>query len=120
LRSEQPVINGDGTQTRDYVYVGDLVRANLAALDSDFVGAVNLGTGIETDVNTIFRLLAQLCGGSTPERHGPAKPGEQRRSVIDNALAGRVLGWQPQVSLEEGLRETVAFFRARVGDKTGR
>jgi UDP-glucose 4-epimerase len=120
LRGEQPVINGDGTQTRDYVYVGDLVRANVAALDSDFVGGVNLGTGIETDVNTIFRLLAQLCGSSTPERHGPAKPGEQRRSVIDNALAGRVLGWQPQVSLEQGLRETLAFFRARVGDKTER
>jgi UDP-glucose 4-epimerase len=120
LRGEQPVINGDGTQTRDYVYVGDLVRANLAALDSDFVGAVNLGTGIETDVNTIFRLLVRLCDSSAPEHHGPAKPGEQRRSVIDNALARRVLGWQPQVSLEEGLRETVAFFRARVGAQTER
>jgi UDP-glucose 4-epimerase len=114
LRREQPVINGDGTQTRDYVYVGDLVRANLAALDSDFVGAVNLGTGIETDVNSIFRLLVRLCDSSAAEHHGPAKPGEQRRSVIDNALAGRVLGWQPQVSLEEGLRRTVAFFRERV------
>jgi UDP-glucose 4-epimerase len=114
LRGEQPVINGDGTQSRDYVYVGDLVRANLAALDSDFVGAVNLGTGIETDVNTIFRVLARLCGSSTPERHGPAKPGEQRRSVIDNALACRVLGWQPQVSLENGLRQTVDFFRQQL------
>jgi UDP-glucose 4-epimerase len=113
LRGEQPVINGDGTQSRDYVYVGDLVRANLAALDSDFVGAVNLGTGIETDVNIIFRLLVRLCDSSAPERHGPAKPGEQRRSVIDNALARRVLGWQPRVSLEEGLQATVAFFRAR-------
>jgi UDP-glucose 4-epimerase len=114
LRGERPVINGDGTQTRDYVYVGDLVRANLAALDSDFVGAVNLGTGIETDVNTIFRLLARLCDSCAPECHGPAKPGEQRRSVIDNGLARRVLGWQPQVSLEEGLRQTVAFFRGHV------
>jgi UDP-glucose 4-epimerase len=114
LRGEQPVINGDGTQTRDYVYVGDLVRANLAALDSDFVGAVNLGTGIETDVNAIFRLLARLCDSSAPECHGPAKPGEQRRSVIDNGLARRVLGWQPQVSLEEGLRQTVSFFRGHV------
>ena len=120
LRGEQPVINGDGTQTRDYVYVGDLVRANLAALDSDFVGAVNLGTGIETDVNAIFRVLVRLCDSSAPERHGPAKPGEQRRSVIDNARARSVLGWQPQVSLEEGLRQTVAFFRERAGDKTER
>jgi UDP-glucose 4-epimerase len=114
LRGEQPIINGDGTQTRDYVYVGDLVRANLAALDSDFVGAVNLGTGVETDVNTIFRLLARLCCSSAAERHGPAKPGEQRRSVIDNALARRVLGWQPQVSLEDGLRPTVDFFRQQL------
>jgi UDP-glucose 4-epimerase len=114
LRGEQPVINGDGKQSRDYVYVGDLVRANLAALTAEFVGAVNLGTGIETDVNTIFRHLRTLCGSTAPEQHGPAKPGEQMRSVIDNALAQRVLGWRPQVSLEDGLRETVAFFRARL------
>jgi UDP-glucose 4-epimerase len=115
LRGEQPVINGDGLQTRDYVYVGDLVRANLAALTSDFCGAVNLGTGIETDVNTLFRLISRQCGVSVAERHGPAKPGEQRRSAIDSSLARRVLGWQPERSLEEGLGETVAFFRARAG-----
>ena len=111
LRGEQPIINGDGTQTRDYVYVGDIVRANLAALQSDFTGAVNLGTAVETDVNTIFRLLAPLCGSAAPEHHGPAKPGEQRRSVIGNALAQRVLGWQPQMALADGLRPTVDFFR---------
>ena len=114
LRGNQPLIHGDGTQTRDYVYVGDVVRANLAALESNFVGAVNLGTGIETDVNTLFHVLAPLCGSAAPERHGPAKPGEQRRSVVDNTLAKNVLGWQPQVHLEDGLRETVAFFRARL------
>ncbi len=112
LRGEQPIINGDGTQTRDYVYVGDVARANLAALQSDCVGAINFGTGIETDVNELFRRLAALCGAA-PERHGPAKPGEQQRSVIDNTLAKRILGWQPQVNLDEGLRQTVAFFRAR-------
>lgn len=115
LRGEQPIINGDGTQTRDYVYVGDLVRANLAALESDYTGALNLGTGIETDVNAIYRMLARLCGSALPERHGPAKSGEQRRSVIDSALAARVLGWRPQMSLEDGLRQTVAFFRERAG-----
>jgi len=114
LRGEQPVINGDGTQTRDYVYVADLVRANLAALQEDFTGAVNLGTGIETDVNALFRLLVPLCGSTAAERHGPAKVGEQRRSVIDNALAQRVLGWRPEVTLETGLRQTVEFFRQRV------
>ena len=113
LRGEQPIINGDGKQTRDYVYVGDLVRANLAALTSEFSGALNLGTGIETDVNTIFRHVRELCGSTAQEQHGPAKPGEQRRSVVDSQLAQRVLGWSPQVSLEDGLRETVAFFRAR-------
>lgn len=113
LRGEQPIINGDGKQTRDYVYVGDLVRANLAALESGFTGAVNLGTGIETDVNEIFRLLARLCGSSAGERHGPAKPGEQQRSVIDNALARRLLTWRPEVTLEDGLRQTVDFFRQR-------
>jgi len=114
LRGERPIINGDGTQTRDYVYVGDLVRANLAALQSDFTGALNLGTGIETDVNVLFRHLRTLCGSDAPEQHGPAKPGEQRRSVIDAGVAQRVLGWRPQVSLEDGLRETVGFFRAKL------
>jgi len=117
LRGEPPVINGDGKQTRDYVYVGDLVRANLAALTSDFTGAVNLGTGIETDVNAIFQHLRTLSGSTAPEQHGPAKPGEQRRSVIDNSLAQRVLGWRPEVSLQDGLRETLAFFRARLATK---
>jgi UDP-glucose 4-epimerase len=112
LHGAPAIINGDGTQTRDYVYVGDLVRANLAALESRFVGAVNLGTGVETDVNTLFRLLCQACGVSANEQHGPAKPGEQRRSVIDSALAQRVLGWRPHTTLEQGLQETVAFFRA--------
>ena len=118
LRGEQPVINGHGKQSRDYVYVGDLVRANLAALTSEFSGAVNLGTGIETDVNTIFQHLRTLCGSNAREQHGPAKPGEQMRSVIDSTLAQRVLGWRPQVSLEDGLRETVAFFRAQLGAQT--
>ena len=115
LRGEQPIINGAGTQTRDYVYIGDVVRANVAALQCDFAGAVNLGTGVETDVNTLFRHLRAICGSSATEQHGPAKPGEQQRSSIDNGLARRVLNWTPQLSLENGLRETVKFFRARLG-----
>lgn len=114
LRGEQPVINGDGRQQRDYIHVSDLVRANLAALTSEFVGALNLGTGIETDVNALFHHLCKFCGSTASEQHGPAKPGEQRRSVIDSSLARRALGWQPQVSLEEGLQQTVAFFRERL------
>lgn len=114
LRGEEPVINGDGKQTRDYVFVSDVVKGNLAALTTDYRGAVNLGTGIETDVNTIFQQLNAAGGFNAPERHGPGKPGEQRRSVIDNALAKRVLGWQPTVMLAQGLRDTLEFFRQRL------
>lgn len=113
LRGEQPVINGDGKQTRDYVFIGDIVRGNLAALQASYRGAVNLGTGVETDVNQIFDTVVRVGGFTAAERHGPEMPGEQRRSVIDNSLAGRVLGWRPAVRLEEGLRLTVDFFRAR-------
>lgn len=113
LRGEQPVINGDGKQTRDYVFVGDLVRANLLALNTDYCGPLNLGTGRETDVNTLFHLLCRACGVDMPERHGPAKPGEQRRSSIDSSLAKRVLGWEPEVDLERGLALTVEYFRQR-------
>jgi UDP-glucose 4-epimerase len=113
LRGETPVINGDGRQTRDYVCVADVVRANLAALTTDFAGPVNIGTGVETDVNTLFTLLGEAVGLRVEPRHGPPKPGEQRRSVIDPGLAGRVLGWGPHAGLREGLEEVVAFFRAR-------
>jgi UDP-glucose 4-epimerase len=113
LRGESPIINGDGRQSRDYIYIGDLVRANLAALQSDYVGPLNLGTGIETDVNALFRMLARACGSAAAERHGPAKVGEQRRSVIDSSLAQRVLGWRPEVPLEHGLEHTVDYFRSR-------
>jgi UDP-glucose 4-epimerase len=111
LAGETPTINGDGEQTRDYVYVGDVVRANLRLADHRFSGALNFGTGIETDVNTLFRLLRELSGSNAPERHGPAKPGEQKRSVISPALAGQVLDWRPEVSLREGLGRTVEYFR---------
>ncbi len=114
LRGEQPIINGDGGQTRDFVYVGDVVRANLLALDYDRNDVFNIGTGIETDVNTIFRKLREYSGADVPEKHGPAKPGEQRRSVLDYSKARRELGWEPQVSLDEGLRRTVEYFRSQL------
>lgn len=113
FRGEQPVINGDGLQTRDYVYVGDVARANLLALKTDVSGPFNIGTGVETDVNKLFRHLTQLTGKPVPQVHGPAKPGEQRRSVLDWSRSLRELGWRPQVSLEEGLRKTVEFFKSQ-------
>jgi len=117
LRGEPVTVNGDGKQTRDYVYVGDVARANLLALDSTATGPFNVGTGIETDVNTLARLLADAAGSRSEIRHGPAKQGEQRRSVIDCARAARVLGWRPEVSLADGLGRTVEFFRTRAGGR---
>ncbi len=116
LAGEQPVINGPGTQTRDYVYVGDVVRAVVAGLALEDSEVVNIGTGIETDVNALFDHLNRLTGGHAEEVHGEAKPGEQQRSVLDVAKAKAVLGWEPTVSLEDGLAATVAWFRARRED----
>jgi len=111
LTGKSPIINGDGMQTRDYVYVGDVVAANVAALESDFVGPINIGTGIETDVVTIYNHLRDAVGSGLQAQHGPAKAGEQRRSCIDNRRAGEVLGWRPQVALQDGLQRTTAYYR---------
>ena len=115
LTGRECVIYGDGGQTRDFVFVRDVARANLLALTSDFVGALNVGTGVETNVNDLYAMLAEAAGVQTPARHEPGKPGEQRRSVITAAKAGRVLGFVPEVSLKEGIAETMAFFRSRHG-----
>lgn len=114
LANQAPTINGDGKQSRDYVFVGDVVRANLAALERPYVGSVNIGTGVETDVATLYAHLRVLTASPHPAQHGPAKAGEQRRSVIAINRAAHVLGWKPEISLEEGLRRTVEFFRARL------
>ena len=111
LAGEQPVINGDGLQTRDFVYVGDVVRANLLALDYPKAGVFNIGTGLETDILTIFLKLQDLAGSKLGPVHGPAKPGEQRRSVLDSRQAQDLLDWQPEITLTEGLTQTVASFR---------
>jgi UDP-glucose 4-epimerase len=90
-----------------------VARANLLAFEKDYVGAVNIGTGIETDINRLFAGLAEAAGSTQPVTHAPGKPGEQRRSCIDPSLAKKVLGWEPTVGLTEGLRKTVEFFRAK-------
>jgi UDP-glucose 4-epimerase len=111
LRGETARINGDGKQTRDFVYVGDVAEANAHALTSDVVGSFNVGTGVETDINAIFQLLKRLSGNNQTEVHGPALPGEQRRSVVDARKIQKVMGWRPQTSLEAGLDATVRYFR---------
>lgn len=113
LDGRQPVIYGDGHQTRDYVYVGDVVRANLAALHYSGSGIFNVGTGIETSVNELFHALRALIDPAFEEVHEPGKPGEQRRSVLDYRRTARELGWTPKTNLADGLATTVRWFRER-------
>ncbi len=113
LRGEPVTVYGDGTQTRDYVHVDDVVRANLLALERDVRGPLNIGTGIETDVRTLARHLLEAARSRSDVRHAPRRTGEQQRSVVDIRRAATELGWRPEVSLREGLRRTVDFFRTR-------
>jgi UDP-glucose 4-epimerase len=113
LAGEQPLINGDGLQTRDFVCVEDVVAANLAALDYPRAGVFNIGTGRETDILTVYRQLQGIIGSPRGPEHGPAKPGEQRRSALDSTRARKLLDWQPRLTLAEGLARTVAAFRER-------
>ncbi|MCG6961886.1 MAG: NAD-dependent epimerase/dehydratase family protein [Acidobacteria bacterium] len=110
LRGQQPTIHGDGLQTRDYVYVGDVVRANLAALGREGFVVCNVGTGIETDVNTLFEGLRAALGSDLEAVHGPPMPGEQRRSCISAARLEHELGVRITTTLEEGLRLTADWF----------
>jgi UDP-glucose 4-epimerase len=111
LAGEPVVINGDGKQERDFVYVTDVARANVAAVTKGS-GIYNIGTGVRSTVNQVFEHLVEHTRYPLPEAHGPAKPGEVRVSCISPALAGRELGWQPRVSLGDGLANTVAWYRS--------
>jgi len=113
-RKEPVIINGTGKQTRDFVYVGDVVRANLLALKPGVIGEYNIGTGRETSVNEIYQLLASATGAKGKPIHGPAKKGEQTRSVLDARLARKVIGWKPEVKLEQGIKLTAQFFKLGV------
>lgn len=111
LKGEQPVINGDGSQTRDYVFVGDVVEANKLSLTQNITGSFNIGTGIETDVTQIFQGVAKAAGSKGEPGYGPAKKGEQKRSALAVKRTTEVLGWKSQISLSEGLARTVAYFK---------
>jgi len=115
LNGEQPVINGDGKQTRDYVFVADVVKANVLALGHTRSDVFNVGTGIESDVNRLFASLRASTGSSCREVHGEAKKGEQLRSVLDNGRISGELGWKQDVSLDEGIARTVEYFRSKRG-----
>jgi UDP-glucose 4-epimerase len=111
LKGEQPVINGSGKQTRDYVFVGDVVKANLLTLNNNSNEIYNVGTGKETDVNELFHNLNDLIGSKKEEKHGPAAPGEQMRSVITSEKMLGKFNWKPSTNLGEGLKETIEYFR---------
>ncbi len=113
LRGEQPVINGDGAQSRDFVFVDDVADANMRALESAETGVFNIGTAVETDINLLFKTLVDIAGADCKAAHGPAKEGEQLRSVIDYKRAEELLGWRPAVSFDGGLKETVKFFKEK-------
>ncbi len=116
LAGRQPVIYGDGEQTRDYVHVHDVARANLLALeylDARGSGTFNISTNTETTVNTLFRILNKEFEGRFDEMHAPARAGEQVRSVCTYARAEREMGWMPEIAPEVGLRETLGWFRGR-------
>jgi UDP-glucose 4-epimerase len=116
LAGVEPVINGDGGQTRDYVYVKDVVAANVMAIKGDIAGAFNVGTGKETSVSELYEALREKTGYKGVKSHGPAKAGEQYRSVLDCSLIKTIIGWAPGTPLEKGLEETVAFFRAKASN----
>lgn len=111
LAGRTPVVFGDGDQTRDYVFVDDTVNAFVLAMDQASGELVNIGTGVETSVNDLYRMLADILRFDGTPDHGPQPPGELRRIALDNTLAGSVLGWHPRINLEAGLGETLAYLQ---------
>jgi len=112
LRDEEVTINGSGEQTRDYTFVEDVVAANVAAVEHTLTGAWNVGTGIETSVNELHTLLANAARVTRAAKHGPAKTGEQMRSVLDGSRLRTLAKLAPPVQLHEGLERTVEWFRS--------
>ena len=107
LKWESPVIFGDGFQTRDFVFVGDVVEANMKALRYDsFPRIFNIGSGVETSVNEIFSTVIRITGVELPPKYGPERKGEVKRIVLDISRAFEKLGWAPKTSLDEGIKKT--------------
>ncbi len=113
LEGGQPIINGTGKQTRDFVYVDDVVESLMVTLKEDIQGIFNVGTGQEATVNECYRIIKELTNSSCKDLYGAAKKGEQFRSVLDVMKLREGFDWDPQVSLPEGLKMTVEFFKAQ-------
>jgi UDP-glucose 4-epimerase len=112
LTPERPTIFGEGDQTRDFVYVDDVVDAFVRAADKAGGLVVNIGTGVETSVQELFDTMAQLAGFEEPARYAMPRPGELQRSALDPGRAAIHLGWKPWTDLTEGLQRTINWFRA--------
>lgn len=117
LKGDQPIINGEGKQTRDYVFVEDVVKANLLALADDANDIYNVGTEIETDVNELFHYINSITGAGKEEKHGPPAAGEQMRSVITSNKLFNKFGWRPAIKIEDGLRSTIEYLRKELQKK---
>jgi UDP-glucose 4-epimerase len=113
LAGVQPVIYGDGNKVRDYVYISDVIAANVAALERGTNEIFNIGTGVETKDLEVFQTVRNLLGKEIEPKYAPRRPGEIDRICLDISKAARLLGWVPQVSLQEGARATVAYFQNR-------
>jgi UDP-glucose 4-epimerase len=111
LAGKTPTIYGDGNQTRDYVFIDDVVHAFVQAMDRGSGKLVNIGTGLETSVSGLYKLLAQIIGFDEEPAYAPLPPGELRRSSLDISVAAKALAWKPWTHLEDGLAETVAYLK---------
>lgn len=111
LQGDQPIINGTGKQTRDFIFVEDVVEAIMVTLGEDIQGIFNVGTGQETTINEIYRTLKDLTQSSCKDLFGAAKKGEQYRSVLDIRKIREAFGWEPQMTVSGGLKKTVDFFK---------
>ncbi|MGH7202341.1 MAG: NAD-dependent epimerase/dehydratase family protein [Planctomycetaceae bacterium] len=127
LAGRAATINGDGRYLRDYVYAADVARANVLSLEAEFAEPfipLNVGTGQGTDVNELAESLRALAQSHRPSgevpapEHGPARPGDLRSSLVSAERARTLLGWEPRISLPDGLRETVGWFAAQGSRET--
>ncbi|RZD16309.1 MAG: NAD-dependent epimerase/dehydratase family protein [Candidatus Acididesulfobacter guangdongensis] len=112
LKNEQPIINGDGKQTRDYTYIDDVAKANILALENiDKIGIYNVGTSVEISVNDLFTEINKNFGGKFKEIHGPAKLGEQKTSCLNYEKIKKDMGFEPEINFSEGIKKTYEWFK---------
>lgn len=111
-KGKSPIINGDGTHTRDYIYVSDVAQANLLALNTEFTGVLNISTGKTTSTNEVFDQVTKELDLDVEKKYGPERPGEQATSCLDYSKAQEILGWQPTVNFKQGVKKVVKWYRS--------